>query len=199
MNSTTFIALVPWIIAHGYFLFLIAATIEGSLVTTAAGVACALGYYNIFIIILLSVLGDVIGDLVYYFIGYHSRRVLVSPFFKRFGLTDERITKIEGRLHRNTYNTLILIKLSPLIGPPGLILVGASHIPFKKFFKAALVVTLPKCLFFALIGFFAGNAYIELSKKVETHQYVFFLIGGFLLGVYFLYQYFAKRAAKKLE
>jgi len=61
MLALTFTDLVSWIIAHGYFIFFFTALVEGPLVTTAAGVAAALGYYNIIIIVLIAIAG---GDTI---------------------------------------------------------------------------------------------------------------------------------------
>lgn len=191
--------LIPWVIGHGYLLFFIAALIEGSLVTIAAGIVAALGYYNIFIIIGLSVLGDIGGDLIYYFIGYKSRKILSSRFFRYLGLTQYHIEKIEKMVGSHLNRALIIVKFSPLIGPPGLIVIGAAHVPFKKFFKSALSISIPKTLFFALIGFYSGQTYLRLSMVIKSHEYLLIGVISTVLLIYAIYQKIAATVTKIIE
>lgn len=196
MNSSSLAILVPWVIAHGYAIFFLAALIEGSMVSTAAGVASALGYFNIFIIIILSILGDVVADVLYYVIGYKSRNVLNSNFFRYIGVTELRINKVKNLLHTHVNKSLILIKLSPFMGPPGLLIVGAVNVPFKKYFKAILIISVFKALFFTLLGFFSGFVYLRLSKIITNTQSILWVL-IFIILVYFLYGEITSKTTEK--
>jgi len=102
MHTTDFASLVPWVINHGYLLFFIVAVIEGPLVTAAGGVAAALGYYNIYLIILLAVAGDVGGDFFYYSIGSLANKSIKSGRLNFLGITHKRVEYIEKLLHKRT-------------------------------------------------------------------------------------------------
>ncbi len=54
----------------GYPIMLLLMTLEGPIVTMVAAFLSSMGYFNIFAVFGLSVLGDVLGDIVLYFIGY---------------------------------------------------------------------------------------------------------------------------------
>ena len=187
MRASTLALLVPWVIAHGYAIFFLAALIEGSLVSTAAGVASALGFFNVFIILFISICGDIFADVFYYTIGHRNANVLNSKFFRYLGVTEERILKVKELLHTHVNKSLILIKLSPFFGPPGLLIVGAVHVPFKKYFKSILIISIIKALFFVLLGYFSGFAYLQLSKVIANTQSVIIII-AIMLVVYFLYR-----------
>lgn len=188
--------LVPWVIDHGYLLFMIAATIEGPLITVAAGVAAALGYFNVFIILVLALFADVAGDLMYYGIGYLSHNLIHSPFFKLFGLTEEWIAKIENLLRTQTLKAVAVVKISPIIGPIGLIIIGAARPPFKKFLWPSIGISLPKSFFQVLLGFYFGQAYLELNKTLAHGQYIAMGLGVLLILSYFVYQKYMGRIAK---
>ncbi len=153
MQDITFVALVSWVIAHGYLLFLIAAILEGPLVTAAAGVAAALGMLSLPLVVLLSVAGDLIADVLYYSIGYWGGRPFIVRYGNYFKLTPERIKRFESLIHRHLGKTLVFFKLSPVIPVPGILMVGTSRAPLKRFRKISLAITLPKSLLFALLGF----------------------------------------------
>ena len=72
-NITSFASAFSWVIAHGYPLMFVAMLIEGPIVTAAATFAVVFGYFNISMIFVLSILGDIVADVIYYIIGYFSR------------------------------------------------------------------------------------------------------------------------------
>ena len=199
MLALTFTDLVPWIIAHGYFIFFFTALIEGPLVTTAAGVAAALGYYNIVIIVLIAIAGDLTADVIYYFIGYHSRILVIERYGHHFGITRERIEKIEKMVHKNFKKTMLIVKVSPIIPIPGLIAIGASRVSLKKFVEMSLLITAPKSLLFALLGFYSGKAYAHLGNNITNGSYI---IGGLILVifvVYLIYQKITSRITREVD
>jgi membrane protein DedA with SNARE-associated domain len=198
MRASTLALLVPWVIAHGYAIFFLAALIEGSLVSTAAGVAAALGFFNVFIIIFISICGDVFADVFYYWIGHRSANVLNSKFFRYIGVTEEKVKKVKDLLHTHVNKSLLLIKLSPFMGPPGLLIVGAVHVPFKKFFKSILIISIIKAFFFVLLGYFSGFAYLQLSKVIANTQSVIIII-AIILVIYFLYKKISADITKGIQ
>ena len=199
MTNATFVTLVHWVIGHGYFLFFIAAFFEGPLVTAAAGVAAALGYYNIVIIIILSICADLAADIVYYTIGYWSRKALITRYGNYMGLTKERMESLERLLERHTGKALTVIKLSPVIPVPGLIMVGSLRIPLKKFIRISLLITLPKSLLFASIGLFSGRAYERLSGTIASAENLLAFIAVVIFISYIAYQKFTARIAEGIK
>ena len=75
------------IISNGYLIFFLATLIEGPIATIIAGVGIGLGYYNFIIIFLIAITGDLIADVIYYFIGYYSRVSIIENHVQTFGLT----------------------------------------------------------------------------------------------------------------
>ena len=198
MANQTFVTLVQWVIGHGYFLFFIAAFLEGPLVTAAAGVAAALGYYSIVVIIMLSVLADLSADTIYYTIGYWSRKTLITRYGAYVGLTQERIKTLESLLQRHTGKAMIVIKLSPVIPIPGLIMIGSARVSLKKFIRSSLLITLPKTLLFAFIGFSAGRAYERLSGTITSAQNLIAFIAVIIFISYVAYKKLTARIVEEM-
>lgn len=192
-------SLAPWIIIHGYLIFLLIAVVEGPFATMAAGVAAGLGYFNVYIIIALALLGDIVGDFIFYGIGYAIKGITHSRFLRYLGLTQRRIDYVEKILRNHMFKTVVLIKISPMIGPFGLIIIGAAKASFKKFIISALIVSVPKTASYVLIGYFSAETYLKLSKLFAQGQYVFLGAVVFLALCYFVYMKTMKLIAKKLE
>ena len=199
MEHPFFIALVHWVIAHGYFLFFIMMFFESPLVTAAAGVAAALGYYSLTVIIILSILGDFMADLVYYTIGYWSRRTLITRYGHYVGLTQERMHSLERLLHRHAAKALIIIKLSPIIPIPGLIMIGSVRVPVKQFIITSLLITLPRSLVFALMGFYVGKAYERLSGVISNSMSLVTFIMAVVFITYFMYKKISAKIAQEIK
>jgi membrane protein DedA with SNARE-associated domain len=161
MDSSATTHLISWVITHGYLLFFLATFLEGPIITAAAGVAAALGYFNIELIIFISIMGDTVADCIYFAIGYFGGAHLMHRYGRYFGVTDERIERVRKLLHGHTRKTVVVIKLAPVIPVPGILILGSMRVSFKKFFETSLLVTVPKSSFFALVGIF-------LEKHIYT-------------------------------
>ena len=198
MNSNDLSILVPWLIAHGYLIFLIGTIIEGPFTTIAGGVVAALGYFNIFTILFLAVLGDIGGDVFYFGIGYVSHKLTRLPFFKYIGLTEARIEKMNKLVHRRMLSALMLVKFSPLIGPIGLITIGSTRPKFKNFFWPALILSVPKSFFFVFLGYYSGQAYLQLNKIIAESQYIILGLIIFIGLVYFAYNKIMGKVTKDI-
>lgn len=198
MNFNDLSQVVPWVIAHGYLIFWIIATIEGPITTIAGGVAASLGYFNFFIILLLAIAADVGGDVVYYWFGFSVHNLKNLWLFRILGFGSKRLERLREMLHKHTRKAMILVKVSPFIGPLGIVVVGMVRLKFKKFFKAALEIGLPKSLFFVLLGYYSGQSYLELSKVINRNQYIILGIGLLVALIYFVYIRIMARISRNL-
>lgn len=179
-NFASFTATFQWVLAHGYWFIFLAMLVEGPIITAAAAFAAALGYFNLFTIFLLSIAGDLVADVIYYAIGYWGRMAVVERFGHRVGLSKERLLHIEQLLHAHAWRTLLALKLTPILPTPGLMLVGATKMPLRKYTFISLMIILPKSLIFLLTGYFFGTQYDRLSKYVNNGAYV---IVGVILAI----------------
>ncbi|MDO8667798.1 MAG: VTT domain-containing protein [bacterium] len=172
MAALTFSTILSWVLANGYFLIFVAIIIGGPVFISAAAFAAALGYFNIYIIFSLAFFGEMAVDLALYLIGRISRDRVVERFGHYFGLTRERILKLEKMLHQHSWKALLIIKYSPIIPVLGFIVTGAAKMRFKKFFYILLALSLPKAIFFTLLGYFFGRAYDSFAKYFYYGQYL---------------------------
>lgn len=197
--DATFVALVNWVIAHGYLLYFLTALIEGPIVTSAAGVAAGLGYFSLPIVILISIFGDLIPDSLLYFIGYFGGRPLAEKYGRKFGLKEEHFKRLDVFLHRHVGKSLLFVKLTPIVPIPGVILIGSSKVKWRRFITALVLITIPKALFFSLLGFFSGRAYEYLSGTIVTARNATFFLGIAVVAIYFAYRALAKHFAQKVK
>ena len=196
--STNFAGVVQWTLDHGYWLMLIAMIIEGPIVTSAAAFATVSGYFNLSYVFIFSILGDLIGDIIYYSMGYLGRIELVERFGHKFGLSKERLKKIDNLLNNHPVKALLAIKLNPLTPLPGLMLVGSSKMPLKKYVAISLAVTIPKSIIFIVMGYYFGNLY-DLIAYYGNFGFAIALV--IILGfiVFRIYKKVSQHLANKIE
>jgi len=197
-NITDFGNIFDWVIAHGYFFIFLVMCAEGPFVTAAAGFASALGYFNPWFIFLLSIAGDLIPDSIYYYIGYFGRFKFIENIGHRFGSTQSRIEHLEELLKKHFGKTMIMLKLTPLLSAMGFVLVGYLRRSYPKFIKYCAVVTIPKSIFFLVIGFFFGHLY-NINEYLHDASILFPLIVILVVGGYIGYGKISFLIGKKIE
>jgi len=198
-NFATFSGAFEWIIIHGYALMFIAMLFEGPVVTLAAAFASAFGYFNIFIVFVLSFFGDALADIAYYYIGYFSRLAFIERFGKYVGLSEKKMKRIENLLHDHSVKTLIALKLTPGIPTPGLMLVGTTHMPIKKYATICSLIILPRTIFLVFIGYYFGAAYEMYTARFQKDFFMLMIIFALAFLAYFAVRKLLSRLAKRIE
>jgi len=199
MDFSNFNSAAQWVMGNGYLFIFLAMCLEGSIVTAAAAFACGLGIFDPIIIFILAFLGDVLPDAVFYGVGYWGRETVVNKFGHYFGLTDERIAKIEKLALEHIGKTIIAIKMTPIAPLPGLMAIGAVKVPFSKYMAIIAGFTLPKVLFFMLIGYYFGQMYSTIIKYAEDSGIILLSISVIILLIYISYNRFSARIANRVE
>ncbi|MFA7319733.1 MAG: DedA family protein [Parcubacteria group bacterium] len=149
---------------YKYLIFFPLVVIEGPIVTVAAGFLAYLGYFNVYILYLVAVAGDIVGDVLYYSIGYFGgKRIMSNGRF--LWIKVEQVQKIKNHFDNHFGKTLLFGKWTHSVGGAILVASGIVRVPLKKFIKFNFIGTVPKTLVFLLVGYYFGHAY----AKIDTY------------------------------
>jgi membrane protein DedA with SNARE-associated domain len=186
---------VGWIAYNGgYSLMFLAMLIEGPVITAAGAFLAALGYFNLWAVFGLSLLGNLLPDAAYYALGYWGREQFIDKYGRYFGLTKRKVKNIERMIHNNAVKSLVAIKLIPLLATPGLVVAGASRMKLSKYALWSLIITVPSSLFYLVLGYYFGAAYDRINHYLN--------IGGWLIAVVIvvvcLTLYFEKKVSRQI-
>lgn len=151
--------------SYGYLVILPLSVIEGPIVTVLAGILSAGSHLDWRWVLALVILGDLIGDLIYYALGRWSR-VPAAALGRNYGLTETRTADLERRLNQNATRVLLIGKWTHAIGVFVLIAAGMARLPLFQFLLVNLIATLPKSLAFLLLGYFAGQYLTTISDAL---------------------------------
>lgn len=187
-DASSFDAAAQWVRSAGYTMMFVAMLVEGPIITAAAAFGAALGYFNIWAVLALAFLGDFVADAAYYAIGYFSRASFIDRFGHRFGLSRERIKKLEKLLRTHPTKTLLFIKLAPVLPTPGLMIVGFVKMPLPKYITLSSLIIVPKVALFAIVGYYFGSAYDSIARYAQAGEYFIILAVAIVFGLWWIYQ-----------
>ncbi len=153
-----------FLIAHGSALILPLAVIEGPFVSVVTGFLSAQGYFAWAPAVLLLVCGDLIGDVIYYWIGRSSGSPL-SGLGQRLGMRRVVTPELQRGLTQNAAKMLFIGKWTHSIGCLVLIGAGMLRVPLPRFLLINLAATVPKSALLFSVGYFAGDHYSRLFEQ----------------------------------
>lgn len=156
--------MIELLLTYKYAIMIPLAIIEGPIITVIAGFLVTLKVFNPFVVYVVMVIGDVVGDGIFYYIGHRGKRLL--HYFK---ITDKKIEKMKEYFKDNHIKTIIVFKLVQGIGFTGLLAAGASNVPYKKYFKTCVIVSSIQSLVLLLIGILFGSTYVVIEKYLNYY------------------------------
>jgi membrane-associated protein len=178
------VTIASFLIAHGSALILPLAVIEGPIVTAIAGFLSARDYLVWYWAVCLLICGDVIGDLLWYWLGRTSAAPL-ARLSHRFGLRCVPSRKLQRDLAQNATKMLLIGKWTHSIGFVVLTGSGMLRVPLGQFFLVNLVATIPKTLVLFGVGYFAGRDYLFFEHHAILTAIMLCIlgVGGILLVI----------------
>lgn len=194
VNILSFNDLLAYAQVHGYFLIFLIMIVEGPIMTVAAAFAASLGYFNIWVIFILSDLADLVCDALFYSVGHVTRKKFLDKYTNLFQ-EKSYLKKIEDKYREHPGKTIFLLKMSPFV-TPGLMAAGAVKVPLKKYIYWNLVNNVPRTIFFVAIGYFFGVFAKSILHYYNNISYYAFFLIVLILVIYFGWK---KLSSKILE
>jgi len=177
------LALISQLSYTGLFVIMV---FEGPIITSAAAFAARFGFFSLTAIFFLSVLGDLVGDFIYYAVGWFSRKTLIDNHGHRFGLDQDRIARFDAAFKKHKIKSLVIAKLSPALPGPVLVAAGALRMPLWTLVWISLVLAAPKYALFMVLGYEFGDLYTRFFHYYDIAGWA--LAAAFIIGIYFAYK-----------
>ncbi|MFA6551022.1 MAG: DedA family protein [Patescibacteria group bacterium] len=186
------------LISYKYLILFPLATIEGPIVTVIAGFLAAQGMMNVYLVCLIVMAGDLVGDVLYYALGRWGRMGILDKWGKYIGFSSAKIKELEDHFVNHSGKTLLIGKLAHGIGAVFLTAAGLSKMPFGKFIFYNVIGTIPKSLVLLLVGFYFGSAYARINKYFDWLALSMFILAVAFLVIYLLILKFSKKIERDL-
>lgn len=167
----------------GYPIMLFLMILEGPIVTIIAAFLASLGYFNVFVVFGLSVAGDVIGDIILYYIGYFGGQRILTKVEKFLKISQSTVDKLKKKFHENSGRIIFYVKSTTGLSYITFITAGTLKMRIVKFVKFSILGGLVWSSFLVVIGYFFGyaadkiNDYIKYAGAIILTAAVIFFIG----------------------
>ena len=182
--------LVLLLTKYGYFILFPLAVVEGPIVTVIGAFLASLGYLNIFIVYGVVIIGDLVGDVIFYAVGRWGGRKFLEKWGRYFGVSPDHILNLEKHFEKYSGKTILFGKWTQSVGFAILIVAGMAKMPFKKFMQFNFVGSLPKSLVLLLIGYYFGQAYQQIDKYFGYATLSMFFVIILVVAIYFFVKKF---------
>lgn len=151
------------ILVYRYWILFPLAFFEGPITGFIIGTLVALGYFNVFAAFGLLLLGDIIPDTAYYFIGrLGGEGTFVKKALLKVGIADGHMAAARSLWFNHTGKTMFFSKLAYGLSTPFLISAGYIKLDFKKFLMYALPVTVLQYSVLMALGYYFGSSYYKI-------------------------------------
>lgn len=188
--SHTLDQLLNLLLLYKYLIIFPIAVLEGPGLSILVGVLIARGILNPFLSYGLLILGDTVGDTMYYCLGRFGGHPILKKWGHRINVTEAHLAKLEHHFHyRAPAKTLILGKTQPW-GAAILFAAGTAKMKYLKFMGLNTIATIPKTLILVLLGYYFNQAYVALNSYIEYTGITLAVIAIPII----IYFFFRKRA-----
>jgi membrane protein DedA with SNARE-associated domain len=142
--------------------------VEGESFLILAGVLANMGALNFSNVILISFVGVLVGDFLWYAFGFFLRREGLPGFVARIIRFAERVVgKLYPRFDERPLSTLMIAKFVYGTNRPTLILSGFKRLSLRIFATAEIAASAAWVLLFATLGYFMGYAAVQITHRIS--------------------------------
>lgn len=145
-------------------------------------------------VIAASVLGEVLGSIISYGIGFYSATAIVSRYWKKASNTNRKMASVQQWLNRYGMTAVFLGRIFPVIRGAVPIPAGLLQMNFTKYVMCIMVSSIIWCIALVYLGIALGQNWLQIYAMAGNSGLV---IAGLFVAVVagaFIY----RRSRKKI-
>jgi len=159
---------------YKYWIIFPVVIFEGPIIIILSGFLVSLGVLNPYLAFLVLIVGDLIGDSMYYSIGRYWRN---SKFVKKYGrfvgYDAEKAVFLEDHFSKHLWKTLLVAKFAQGMGSTIQISSGIAKVNYLKFLWINIVGVIPKTIILMTLGFYIGDSYEKINEYIHSIAFTF--------------------------
>ncbi len=168
--------IVVWLIHYKYLVIFPFAVLEGPIITIISGFLASIGQLNFWLALFVVIMGDLVGDTLYYCLGRFGREKFIIRFGKYLGLTEARVEQMERHFQTHPWKTFTFGKFAHGTGSLILVASGLARVPYFEFLGYNIPTTLANSSILIIIGFFFGHAYTQIDSYLKYYSIIIVVV-----------------------
>ncbi len=178
------------IIQYKYYIIVPATLFEGPVVMLVSGFLVKLGYLSLIPAYIFLMIGDFLGDILWYCVGYFFGEKFVRKYGKYVSVSEQNIESVKRLFNKYHTSILLISKLTMGFGFAivTLITAGLVKIPFRKYVVLNAVGEFIWTAILMSVGFGLGKFYLTidsiLGKIVTVASFIIIVLCIFGFGKY---------------
>jgi len=182
---------------YGYWVMLPLMIVEGPVVTLFAAIMASLGAFNVWIVLVFSILGDLIGDAIFYGLGYRFGMGFVNSVGKHMGITPDLIGRMEKYFQKHGGKTIFAVKSTTGLCWTTFTAAGIVKMDFKKFMTYSFFGGIVWSGFLVSMGYFYGYLWKSIKQYISWVGWIVFTVA--LISFVIITLYKKKKSEKFLQ
>jgi membrane protein DedA with SNARE-associated domain len=179
--------LVALVSAWGYAVMVPIAILEGPAIVAIGAFLASLGLLNVYLVYAIGLFGDIVGDLLRYYLGVFGQKTLIPKYGPYIGITPQKISALkDSHFDKKLWRTIFFGKFTHAPNFIILVTAGAVRVDLRRFVMATASASAIKTLVFVILGFYFGKSYSLLSAYLKDAWIVF--IPLVLVVLWYLYK-----------
>ena len=195
--------LVSLISSYGYFAVFILMTLESALIPIPsevtmpfAGFLAGVGVVNFWVVILVGALGNLVGSVVSYYLGFYLREENIRGFIRKWGkyllIHEKDFDKGVLWLDKYGQGVAFFSRLLPVVRTFISLPAGIAEVDIKKFSLFTFLGSLIWSGVLAYFGLKLGQNWQIIDPYFRKFQYL--IVAGLVLGIiYYIYLHFKNK------
>lgn len=157
------------ILQYRYFLIIPVTIVEGPLIMLMCGFLLRLDAFALVPVYISLVIGDFLGDIIWYAIGYFWGPKFIKKFGKYVSLTEESVDTVKHIFHKYHSSILIVSKVTMGFGFAlvTLFTAGLIKIPFGKYLLLNTIGGFIWTGLLLFVGYYLGEFYLKANRGLE--------------------------------
>lgn len=166
-----------WLTVHGggwpelgvwsYVLLALLVATEGPVSTLLGAAAAAAGILDIRLVFLAAFLGNVLGDCLWYSVGYANNLQSIYRWGRWLGLQSHHLDRLELEMHTHATKLIALSKLAIGLIIPTLVAAGLARVPWKRWFPLVLVIEVTWTIVMVNLGYHSAGVIKQLERSIQ--------------------------------
>lgn len=185
--------IMQYVSTYGYVVLLPLMIAEGPIITMIAAFLASVGALNVWLVFFLSVVGDMIGDVILFWIGQRWGLRFVDRFGSRFGMTRTLVARIENFFRRHGGKTVVIAKTTTGLCWVTFVVAGIVNMPIHRFVWYSFLGGVMWSAFLVAMGYFFGYMYDQISAYISNAGWIVFGVALLVLAGIYIVKKFTTR------